>query len=92
MNTQWTWAARVGVLLLMLVGCKSSTPDLKPAKQPEVFNPPSSNANLASYPKQAFANPDDGPKRNPTNPNGMGPNSMMPANFNGPQPPGGGLR
>jgi hypothetical protein len=93
MNMQWGWIARTGALLLLLVvGCRSTQPDLKPPKQPEVFNPPSEHANLVSYPKQAFNNLDDPSKRSGMDTAGFVPSrTMQPASFGGPTP-GGGLR
>jgi hypothetical protein len=86
MNRKWIWTIQLGLFLVLTVGCRSTQPDLKPAKQSEVFNPPSENANLASYPKQAFNNAND-----QNNPGGMyagnGPSkgpSMQPASFGGP--------
>jgi hypothetical protein len=98
MNAPWRWLVPLGSLVfLLLVGCRSTTPDLKPAKQPEVFNPPSDRANLAGYPKKAFDNGDDLAKRGGLDPRGltqspgMGASpGMSPANFNGPG--GSGLR
>jgi hypothetical protein len=56
MNTRWGWLTRFGILLgLLAAGCRTPQPDLKPAKQPEVFNtPPNSVVSNNSYPKQAF--------------------------------------
>jgi hypothetical protein len=96
MNGKWGWLARLGTMVLfVVVGCRSTQPELKPGKQPEVFNAPSEHANLASYPKQAFNNGDDASKRATMDPTsfGKGP-GMQPASFGGPTPgmPGGGLR
>jgi hypothetical protein len=80
----WTRLPSLALLLVLLViGCKTQ-PDLKPPKQPEVFNPPPASANLASYPKQAFANPNDPAKRMGLDPGrATMPSSTMPANFGG---------
>jgi hypothetical protein len=72
------------LLMLLIVGCKTQ-PDLKPGKEAEVFNPPPNAANLASYPKQAFANPDDPSRRSGLDPGRAGSmSSTMPASFGGP--------
>ncbi len=87
MNARPSWITSLGMLLMLLVvGCKTTQPDLKPPKQPEVFNTPSDTANLTSYPKQAFATSTDPtvtvgglpPQR------GMQGTSMQPASFGGP--------
>ncbi len=90
MNTRWSWLTSLALpLMLLVMGCKTQ-PEIKPAKQPEVFNPPPRSANLASYPKQAFANPDDPAKRSGLDPGRVGmPSSTMPASFGGPGGMGG---
>ena len=93
MNTNWGGIIRLGILVVLLVvGCRSTQPDLKPAKQPEQFNPPPDNVNLTNYPKQAWRSEDDQSNRPANDPNGMGQGSrgMPAANFGGPS--GGGLR
>jgi len=89
MNAKWGWIARLGVLLMLLiVGCRTTQPDLKPAKQPEVFNPPSEHANLGGYPKKAFDNGDELAKRSGLDPGGLnqtrGTGMTPAANFGGP--------
>jgi hypothetical protein len=71
MNAKWGWMTQIGLLaILLLAGCKSSQPDLKPPKQAEVFNPPSENIN-PNYPKQAFN--DDPSRRMGLDPGGVTP-------------------
>jgi hypothetical protein len=50
---------------LALLGCRTTPPNLKPPKAPEVLTPPASEARYDSpdYPKQAFSQPDDPGKR-----------------------------
>jgi hypothetical protein len=84
MNVKWGWVIQLGILgMLMLTGCRTQQPDLKPAKEPEVFNPPSDNLNN-NYPKQAF-NTDDPSKRQGLDPGGLSPgrgNSAGPGSTN----------
>jgi hypothetical protein len=81
------------LLVLLAPGCRTGVPDLKPASQPEVFNPPPPNANYNSYPKQAFNNDDPAKRIGVTNDpsvmpaKGVGPIGAMPqqpASFGGP--------
>jgi len=91
MNGIWLRFLTLTLLLaVLIVGCKTQ-PELKPVNQAEVFNPPPNSANLASYPKQAFINPDDPSKRSGLDPGRVGgsPASMMPASFGGPAGMGG---
>jgi hypothetical protein len=93
MNAKWGRMAPLGLLLLILViGCRSAQPDLKPATQPEVFNPPSTSASLTGYPRQAFKF-DDPSKRNDLDNSGVqqarGMSGPPPASFGG---PGGSMR
>ncbi len=86
MNSHWSRLASLAlVLTLLVIGCKTQ-PELKPANQPEVFNPPPNSGNLASYPKQAFLNPDDPTRRIALDPGKLSsmPSSTMPASFGGP--------
>ena len=91
MKAHWgrfAWLAMV--VLLVLVGCRTAQPDLKPAKQDEVFNPPPDTTNLSGYPKQAFNNRnDDGPSRYSTDAGASMQSKNMPASFGGPS---GGMR
>jgi hypothetical protein len=92
MSAKWGWVLHLGILgMLVLTGCRTPQPDLKPKKEPEVFNPPSDNLNN-NYPKQAF-NTDDPSKRLGLDPGGLtpargaGPGSMSPGgsgSFGGP--------
>jgi hypothetical protein len=93
MNAKWGWLTPLAMVLVVLVlGCKTQ-PDLKPASQPEVFNPPPTSASLASYPKQAFVNPDDANRRQGLDPGGVGKSpTTMPASFGGPSGMSGGMR
>ena len=62
MSTRWLWLAQLGLLAALVVtGCHTTQPDLKPPKQPEVFSGPPTNFSN-NYPKQAF-NSDDPAKR-----------------------------
>jgi hypothetical protein len=62
MNAKWGWITQIGILaIIFLAGCRTPQPELKPAKQAEVLNPPPDNVN-PYYPKQAF-NTDDPSKR-----------------------------
>jgi hypothetical protein len=88
MYAKWGWLTQIGMpVLLFLVGCKTPQPDLKPAKEPEVFNPPPANVS-PNYPPQAFRT-DDASKRNGLDPGGFVPasrNTMNPSgSFGGPQ-------
>lgn len=50
-----------GFMLAIVLGCRSTNPELKPAKQPEEFNlPPQGEARFDSpyYPKEALARDD----------------------------------
>jgi hypothetical protein len=82
MNAGWGWLTRSGMLLVLLAaGCRTPHPDLKPAKQPEVFNPPTASVvSNNSYPKQAFA--DD-----PTKKIGLDPGKMQQAGSGMAMPP-----
>ncbi len=41
MNVRWGSLTPLALLLILLtVGCRSTRPDLKPAKEPEILNPP----------------------------------------------------
>ena len=87
MSMRWLWLASLGLLAALGVGCRTTQPDLKPPKQPEVFNAPPTNFSN-NYPKQAFNN-DDPAKRfglDPAGPGGVMPaKGMSPsANFGGP--------
>jgi hypothetical protein len=57
MSSKWGGCLVVIGLLALLAGCRSTTPDLKPAKEPEKLQLPSDEArfNSSDYPKQAFA-------------------------------------
>ncbi len=90
MNVRWGWITPLAMLLVVLtVGCKSTRPDLKPAKEPEVLNPPpASIVGNNVYPKQAY-NTDDPAKRLGLDPGQVmparGPGTPIgPANFGGP--------
>jgi hypothetical protein len=88
MYPKWGWLTQIAMpVLLFLVGCKTPQPDLKPAKQPEVFNPPPENVS-PNYPKEAFRS-DDPSKRNALDQGGFMPasrNTMNPSgSFGGPQ-------
>lgn len=52
-------------LALVIIGCKTAQPELKPPQQPEVLNKPPDEArfNSPGYPKQALANNDDPTKK-----------------------------
>jgi len=52
-------------LLLVLLGCRSTTPELKPPPQPEVLNKPPDETryNSPAYPKQALIKDDDPTKK-----------------------------
>ena len=86
MSARWGWVARLGTLMvLLLAGCTTPQPNLKPSKQAEVFNVPPANLNN-NYPTQAF-NTDDPSKRLGLDPGGLTPTRgqmMAPANFGGP--------
>ena len=60
MRRIWVHFGAVCVLLGLLIGCKSSTPELKPPTQPEEFNAPPAEArfNSPNYPKEALARDD----------------------------------
>jgi len=51
------WTALLLLLFVGVVGCRTSQPDLKPAKTAEVFTAPPDNYD-SRYPKQAFAKDD----------------------------------
>ena len=73
MSMRWLWLAQIGLLAtIVITGCRTTQPDLKPPKQPEVFSGPPANFNN-NYPKQAF-NSDDPAKRL-----GLDPNNITPA-------------
>ena len=90
MNAKWLWLAPFVALALIVAGCQTQQPNIRPDDQREVFNSPPANLNN-SYPKQAFN--DDGNKRlGLDGSNGImpargavgGPNMVGPANFGGP--------
>jgi hypothetical protein len=89
MNAKWGWLTQLGIpVLLFVIGCRTPQPDLKPAKEPEVFNPPPANVS-PNYPKEAFRT-EDPSKRNVLDPGGFMPSrgnsSMSPTgSFGGPQ-------
>jgi hypothetical protein len=73
------WTDLGCALLLVVIGCKSTQPDLRPPKQPDVLYKPPDEAryNSPAYPKQALAQSDDPTKK--WNPSGAGGGSAMPS-------------
>src|SRR5262245_33553617 len=70
-------ALRIGVLLLLLTGCRNGPPELKPQKGPEALNvPPQGDARYdrPGYPKEAFND-----NKNNLLPKGNNPGPIMPA-------------
>ncbi len=66
MKIRGTFWANLGlVLLLTLLGCRSTQPDLKPPVQKEVLNSPPDDMryNSPSYPKQAMVSDGDPTKK-----------------------------
>jgi hypothetical protein len=51
---RWGWLGCVVVMLLVLVGCKTPQPDLKPPPAEEKFTAPPADSRYNTYPKQAF--------------------------------------
>lgn len=61
MNRAWARMAWLtGVLVLTGLGCRTGTPNVKPAFDPEVLNPPPMEArfNSPGYPKAAYKEED----------------------------------
>lgn len=59
--------AGVGMLALVLIGCRAPQPDLKPPTEPEALRVPPSEArfNSSTYPKEAFLTRDRDPLKKP---------------------------
>jgi hypothetical protein len=83
MNAKWGWITQIGILaIIFLAGCRTPQPDLKPAKQAEVLNPPPENVSL-NYPKAAF-NTDDRSKGLGLDPGGITPRGAGGNSLTGP--------
>jgi hypothetical protein len=65
MNAKWGSCALLAICLVILAGCRSTQPDLKPDTSKEIFNAPPMEGRYQSsvYPKQAFDAPADPGKR-----------------------------
>ena len=68
MRAAWICNAAAGLMLCVLVGCRTQPPNLKPPDGREELTPPPAEArfNYPSYPKEAFNNRDPLKKLSPS--------------------------
>lgn len=58
MQRLWLRLGNLGMMLVLVIGCKSSQPELKPPTQPEEYNPPPAEMVSRGYPKEAMKKDD----------------------------------